>query len=52
MSRVEMGGEVEENDGILKVVEDQKKGWANCSERGQRRKGVELGGYAVSWVSL
>ena len=25
MSRVEMGGEVEENDGILKVVEDQKK---------------------------
>jgi hypothetical protein len=31
-----MGGEGEENDGILKVVEDPKKRWANGSERGQR----------------
>ena len=46
--RVEMGGEGDENDGMLRVGKRGAR-WNDIRREDRERKGVERGGYAVSW---
>jgi hypothetical protein len=46
---VETGGEAEENDGMMYVVEDRKRWarWYDIWKEDREEKSVERGGYAV-----